>query len=313
MALQNGQNFRNYETLAGVAAFVHAAEQGGFAAAGRILGLSGSAVGKAVGRLEARLGVRLLNRTTRKVTLTGPGAEFFRRARNILAELDEAEQVLAEQGGVPRGRLKVSLPHNIGQLLVPRLAEFARRFPDVALDVQLEDRLVDMVGEAIDVALRTGELTDSSLIASRIGPQHFVICGTPDYFRRMPQPETPNDLAVHRGVSFRVPTTGQIYPWSFCGEFAGAMATDSVTFNNSDGVLAAIRSGIGIGQLPVILARSCIARGDLVAVLTDYMVPRGSVWIAWPSNRYRSLAQRAFVDFIRQQLPDTVFEPIGKP
>jgi DNA-binding transcriptional LysR family regulator len=241
MALQNGQNFRNYETLAGVAAFVHAAEQGGFAAAGRILGLSGSAVGKAVGRLEARLGVRLLNRTTRKVTLTGPGAEFFRRARNILAELDEAEQVLAEQGGAPRGRLKVSLPHNIGQLLVPRLAEFARRFPDVALDVQLEDRLVDMVGEAIDVA------------------------------------------------------------------------TDSVTFNNSDGVLAAIRSGIGIGQLPVILARSCIARGDLVAVLTDYMVSRGSVWIAWPSNRYRSLAQRAFVDFIRQQLPDTVFEPIGKP
>lgn len=311
MTDQNGQKFRSIENLGGVAAFVRAAEQSSFVAAGRLLGISGSAVGKAVARLEERLGVRLLYRTTRSVALTDAGALFYERAQRILDDLCEAEQVLLERRETPRGRLRVSVPHNVGRLLLfPSLAQFVARYPEIDLDVQLDDRLVDIVGEGIDVVVRIGELADSTLIARRLGPQHYVVCGTPDYFTRHPPPKTPCDLAVHRGIHFRFPTSGLVQPWSFCAEFAHAPIPGGLTFNNSDGIARAVLSGVGVGLLPVYVARPLIESGELRAVLTEYMVSRGSLWLAWPSNRHRSPALRAFADFVVEHLPEAQMRPI---
>ncbi|MBR1217045.1 LysR family transcriptional regulator [Bradyrhizobium sp. U87765 SZCCT0131] len=311
MTSQTGQKVRNLDALGGVEAFVRAAEQSSFVAAGRLLGISGSAVGKAVARLEARLGVRLLARTTRSVTLTDAGAVFYERANRILEDLCEAEQVVMERRETPRGRLRVSLPHNVGRLiLLPSLATFVERYPEIELDIQLEDRVVDIVGDGIDVVIRTGELADSSLIARRLGPQHFVICGSPAYFARHPPPVTPHDLVRHRCIHFRFPTSGMTQFWCFCEEYAQTPIPAGLTFNNSDGIAGAVRSDLGVALLPVFVARPLIESGELRAVLTDYMVPRGSLWLAWPANRHRNPALRAFVDYVVAHLPEEALAPI---
>jgi DNA-binding transcriptional LysR family regulator len=311
MSDQTGNYFRNVESLGGILAFVHAAEQSSFTAAGRQLGISGSAVGKAVARLEQRLGVRLLHRTTRRVALTDAGGVFYQRARRALEDLREAELALLERSDVPRGRLRVSMPHNIGRLLLlPPLPRFLELYPQVDLDVHLDDRLVDIIGEGFDLVIRTGELADSSLVARRLGPQHFVLCSSPEYFSRHPVPLTPGDLAVHRCIHFRFPASGFLEPWSLCSEYADARIPSSLTFNSSDGLVLAALGGSGIAQLPVYLARAYIDAGRLVPVLTKYMAMRGSIWVAWPSNRYVAPAVRAFADFTIEHLPEAALRPV---
>ena len=195
-------------------------------------------------------------------------------------------------------------------MLFPPLAQFVARYPEIDLDIQLEDRVVDIVGEAVDLVVRTGELADSSLIARRLGPQHFVVCGAPDYFARHPVPRTPCDLATHRGIHFRFPTSGLLQPWPFAAEFAHTPIPGGLTFNNSDGIAQAVLSGVGVGLLPVYVARPFIDSGALCPVLAEYMVPRGSLWLGWPSNRHRSPALRAFADFVIEHLPETLMRPI---
>jgi DNA-binding transcriptional LysR family regulator len=311
MSDQTGNYFRNIESLGGILAFVRAAQQSSFTAAGRQLGISGSAVGKAVARLEQRLGVRLLHRTTRRIALTDAGGVFYQRALRALEDLREAEMALLEMSDTPRGRLRVSMPHNIGRLLLlPPLPGFIERYPQVDLDVHLDDRLVDIIGEGFDLVIRTGELADSSLIARRLGPQHFVLCGSPFYFSTHPLPLTPSDLAVHRCIHFRFPASGLLEPWSLCSDYADVRIPSSLTFNNSDGLVHAALGGSGIAQLPVYLARAHIDAGRLLAVLTSYMTVRGSIWLAWPSNRYVAPALRAFANFTIEHLPETALRPV---
>jgi len=301
------------ESLTGYSAFVLAAEQHSYVAAGRILGISSSAVAKSISRLEAGLGVRLLSRTTRSVGLTDEGAIFYERCKRILDDIRDAEATVSQSRERPKGRLRVSVPHIVGRhLLLPHLATFTQRFPEIELDINFEDRVVDIVAEGLDVAVRSGELTDTRLIARSIGKQHFVVCGSATYFNHYNRPETPTELGRHICIHFKYPSSGRLAPWSFRPPYGDLRLPESMIFNNTDAGLYASIDGIGLAHLPVYVARPAIEAGVLKPVLADFMLPFGSLSLVWPSNRQLSPKVRAFVDFAieRLQANSKAFLPI---
>lgn len=289
--------------LAGLVAFVHAVEQRSYVAAARILGVSSSAVSKSVARLETRLGVRLLSRTTRSIGVTEEGALFYERCKRLLDELWDAEATLVQSRETPRGRLRVSVPQIFGlHLLMAQLPEFTERFPDIELDVDLEDQVVDIVANGLDVAVRSGHLPDTRLVARLIGEQHFVVCGSDAYFKRRTRPQVPGDLGQHSCIHFKYPSSGRLAPWSFVQPYADTPIPASLVFNNTEAGLAAATKGLGMAHLPVYVAAPGIASGALRPVLTEFMVPFGALWLIWPSSRQLSPKVRAFVDFVIERL-----------
>ncbi|MGG7576744.1 LysR family transcriptional regulator [Rhizobium sp. Nf11,1] len=287
------------DSLANLFAFVHAAEQQSYVAAARVAGVSPSAIGKAVARLESRLGVRLFNRTTRSISLTDAGAVLYERYKRIIDDMQDAEATVLHSRERPTGRLRVSVPHIVGHhLLMPLLPAFAECFPEIELDVDFEDRVIDLVQEGLDVVVRSGELADTRLIARHLGDQHFVVCGSPDYFDRHGQPETPADLSRHACIHFKYPSSGRIASWAFKTPHERLLLPRSLTFNNTDAGLRAAQDGLGLAHLPVYVAASHMRAGSLIPVLTSFMVPFGSLSLVWPSNRQLSPKVRAFVDFV---------------
>ncbi|MBB3656959.1 DNA-binding transcriptional LysR family regulator [Rhizobium sp. BK650] len=305
------------DSLSSLSAFVHAAERQSYVAAARVAGVSPSAIAKSISRLEARLGVRLFNRTTRNISLTEEGAVFYERCKRIIDDLEDAEASLIESRKRPRGRLRVSVPHIVGRhLLMPILPAFVERYPEIELDIDFEDRVADLVAEGLDVAVRSGELADTSLIARRLGEQHFVVCGSPGYFDRRKVPMVPADLAEHACIHFKYPTSGRLAPWAFAPHDEKLILPRSLTFNNTDAGLRAALDGLGIAHLPIYVAAAHIRRGSLVPVLTSYMVAFGSLSLVWPSNRQLSPKVRAFVDFVAQRLaarPDAFQAAAARP
>ncbi|NKM23522.1 LysR substrate-binding domain-containing protein [Rhizobium laguerreae] len=290
------------DSLASVVAFVYAVEQQSYVAAARVAGVSPSAIGKAVARLESRLGVRLFNRTTRSMSLTEEGAVLYERYKRIIDDVDDAEATISRSRERPRGRLRVSVPHIVGHhLLMPILPIFTEQFPEIELDIDFEDKVIDLVAEGLDVVVRSGELADARLIARPLGDQHFVVCGSPDYLKRHGQPETPHDLSQHACIHFKYPSSGRLAPWAFRSPYERHERLPlprSLTFNNTDAGLRAARDGLGLAHLPVYVAEPHVRAENLVPVLTSFMVPYGSLSLVWPSNRQLSPKVRAFVDFV---------------
>ena len=182
------------DNINGMLAFVRAAQCHSFTAAGERLGISASAVGKSVARLESRLNVRLFNRSTRRISLTDEGLLFFERCQAIVSQMEEAEFELSRLSAQPRGKLRVGLPAIGYRMLLPYLSEFMQRYPEIELELDFSDRMVDIIAEGLDIAIRSGELTDSEMMSRTLGPFRFVIIGSPDYFARHPLPQTPADL-----------------------------------------------------------------------------------------------------------------------
>ncbi|MBP0580047.1 LysR family transcriptional regulator [Labrys sp. LIt4] len=291
------------ESFTGITAFVHAAEQQSYVAAARITGGSPSAIGKAVARLEARLGVRLFNRTTRTMSLTEEGEVFYERCKRILDDLGDAEATVLRSCEQPAGRLRVSLPHIVGHhLFMPLLPAFTEAFPRIELDVDFEDKVVDLVAEGIDVVVRSGELADTGLIAHFLGQQHFVVCASPDYLARRDLPTTPAELSGHTCIHFKYPSSGRIAPWAFQKPYERLLLPKSLVFNNTDAGLRAAKDGLGLSHLPVYVAGPYLREGTLKPVLTSFMRPFGSLSLVWPSNRQLSPKVRAFVDFMVENL-----------
>lgn len=287
------------ESLASVFALVYAAEQQSYVGAARVAGVSPSAIGKAVARLESRLGVRLFNRTTRSISLTEEGALLYERYKRIIDDMDDAEAIILRSRERPRGRLRVSVPHIVGHhLLMPILPMFAERFPEIEVEMDFEDRVVDLVAEGLDVVIRSGELADARLIARHLGEQHFVVCGSPDYFRLLDRPVTPDDLTRHACIHFKYPSSGRIAPWAFYAPYERLLLPRSLTFNNTDAGLRAALDGLGLAHLPVYVAEPHIRAGALIPALTAFMTPFGSLSLVWPSNRQLSPKVRVFVDFV---------------
>ena len=292
------------DQLNGLSAFVRTADLGSFAAAGRVLGLSASAVGKAVATLEQQLGVRLFQRSTRSIRLTEEGRLFHERCKRILDDLADAQASLAAVVAMPRGRLRVSVPLVSYHLLLPILPEFMRLHPDVELDIDFNDRIVDLVEEGVDVAIRSGDLPDSRLMVRALRPFQMLLCASPTYLASQGIPQVPRDLDQHHAIRFRFPNSGKLQEWPLNG--VGGMADlrlkNLLVCNNMEALRGAVLSGLGIGCMPDFLARSPLAQGQLVSLLDDCIDGPGQFHLIWPSSRHLSPKVRVFVDFLSTRL-----------
>lgn len=291
------------DNLNGIVAFVRTAEALSFVAAGHKLGVSASAVGKTIAKLEQSLGVRLFHRTTRKVTLTDEGRHFYDRCHRILEDLRDAQAVLSEAAQTPRGKLRVSLPAIGYRFLFPVLPEFTRLYPDVELDLDFNDRLVDVVEGGFDAVIRSGALTDSSLMSRRLGAFCFVLCASPRYLAQAGVPRTLRDLEAHACVRYRFPTTGKLQPWGLLADGSEpANLRTAMTFNNMEALREAVIADFGIGYMPDFLVRDALATGMLTTVLDELRIAPGQFSILWPSSRQLSPKLRVFVDFMCAKL-----------
>ncbi|WP_053842927.1 LysR family transcriptional regulator [Paracidovorax avenae] len=309
-------------SLSALLAFVRTAELGSFVAAGRTLGISASAVGKAVAKLEQELGVRLLQRSTRRIALTEEGRQFHERCRRILDDLDDARAMVSQSAAAPRGRLRVSVPIVAYHLLLPRLPEFLERHPQVELDIDFNDRIVDLIGEGVDIAIRSGDLPDSRLMSLPLRHYRSLLCASPEYLARRGTPAAVADLADHDGIAFRYPNSGQWLPWPLPGT-GGATAPEEpppplsmsstpspsplprlrrvLRFNNMEAVRGAALGGLGIGCMPDFLVEGPLREGALRQVLPDpERRPAGRFRAVWPTSRQLSPKVRVFVDFLRE-------------
>lgn len=287
----------------GMTIFVQVADLRSFAAAGRQLGISASAVSKGIARLEHKLGVRLFQRSTRSVSLTVEGTLFLDRCRRILSEIAAAENELASTTATPQGRLRVSLPLVSG-LMWPVLSAFATHYSHIELDLDFSDRLVDVVDEGFDAVVRTGELSDSRLLSKRLGVSRFVCVGAPRYFKQHDVPEQPEDLRQHACLLHRIPSTGLLEKWRLRrgNEIADMHPAASMTSNHLETLRHMAIQGHGIAYLPDFAVKQALDQGELVTVLNEWTGSPSTFWILWPSNRQLLPRVRAFVDFMAGNL-----------
>lgn len=292
------------DSLSGILPFIKTAEALSFVGAARALGVSASAVGKSVAKLEQTVGVRLFQRSTRKVSLTAEGELFYQRCRSILDDLQDAEAMLSHAAETPRGKLRVSLPTIGYRFLLPTLPEFRQLYPEVELDVDFNDHLVDVIEEGFDVVIRSGDLPDSKLTSRRIGPFRFVLCASPAYLARKGVPQTPAELNRHDCVRYRFPTTGKLMDWSMSADpvWSQLRLPSVLIFNNMEAVFTAAIDGHGIAYMPDFLVRNAVRDKLLHIVLDDAQQDHGQFWALWPSNRHLSPKIRVFVDFISSRL-----------
>ena len=282
--------------------FVQVAETRSFVGAGRLLGISASAVGKSISRLEDKLGVRLFHRSTRSVTLTAEGMMFLERSKRILAEIEAAEQELVSVAEAPRGKLRVSLPL-VSALVLPVLADFMREYPNVELDLDFTDRQVDVIDEGFDAVVRVGEPKDSRLSARTLGDFRRVLVGSPAYFAERGVPLRPADLASHACLHYRYPSSGKIEQWALrCADDAAdapeIVLPTAMICNNIETRLCFALQGLGIAYLPDFAVREPLASGKLVSVLDKYVDASATFRILWPASRHPSPKLRAFIDFL---------------
>ncbi|WP_333574067.1 LysR family transcriptional regulator [Sphingomonas sp.] len=287
------------DNLPRITSFVRTAEAQSFVGAARVLGLSPSAVGKNVAKLEAALGVRLLHRTTRRVGLTAEGAVFLERCRRIIDDLGDAEIAVSDTRALPHGVLRVSVPTIGYRFLVPHLAAFSATYPHVELDLNCNDRHVDLIGEGIDVAIRSGELADSSLVARTLGTFSFVLCASPTYLEAHGTPASVDDLLIHYGVRFRNPASGHLQPWPIAPD---RHPRTVLACSNMEGVRAAAIEGLGMAYMPDFLAEDAVQTGSLLLLLEREVCSQGRFSLVWPSGRLVSSRLRAFIDFATTRL-----------
>jgi len=290
------------DKLRSMEVFVAAVDSGSFTAAAERFGISAVMVGKHVRELEQRLGAALLTRTTRRQSLTEIGRQYAEQCRAILAQIDAAERGAETLRGAPRGVLKVSCAVSFGMdWLAPMIADYLEQYPEVSIDLNLNDRMIDMVEEGFDVAVRIGTLEDSSLVARPLGPYGVVICGSPAYLERRGVPQVPADLAQHECLEFSgwVPQAR----WRLKGEKDGRnVPLSRLRANNSYALKQAALAGFGLlMQAEVVLAQD-IAAGRLVRVLDDYLpIPR-PMHLLYPRARQPTPKLTSFIDFMLSRL-----------
>ena len=279
--------------------FVRVVDAGSFTAGAEQMGISRALASKQIQALEDVLGVRLLNRTTRRISLTDPGKNYYARANDILNALAEAEAEAAELQIEPRGRMRVSVPISFAvRHLAAALAEFQRRFPRVELELGLNDRLVDLVDEGFDMAIRISRLADSSLVARRIAPASLVLVASPAYLERASTPMHPHDLAAHNALIYTLAPKPDEWILTRDGETVPVKLSGNLYVNNGDYVLAAALEGSGIGLLPTFIAFDALQEKRLVSLLPDWQVPPIGIYAVYPQTRALPAKTRALIDFL---------------
>jgi len=286
-------------------AFVRVVEAGTFSKAADSLAMPKPTITRLIQTLEAQLDTKLLNRTTRRVTVTADGAAYYDRALRLLGELDELESSMSKAKANPRGRLRVDVGASVAQmLLIPALPDFFARYPDIQIDLGVSDRPVDLIGENVDCVLRGGEITDQSLVARRIGEFHTILCATPDYLERRGVPQHPNDLEGerHTVVKYFSHRTGRPYPFVFSqgDERIEVEGRHVLSVNDSTANIAAGLAGLGIVRTTTFQAQAHIAALRLQPVLLDWCADSIPLYVVYPPNRHLSTKLRVFVDWVAE-------------
>lgn len=295
------------ERLTGLIAFARAGTLGSFTAAAHALSVSPSAVSKSVQRLEQRLGVSLFTRTTRSLTLTAEGRDLHERALRLLRDAEEIEQAAMAARSEPSGTLRVAASLPIGvHVIAPALPAFRRLYPKVSVDLRLNDRMVDLIEEGIDVAVRIGELADSRLLSRRLASHRLCCFASPAYLAARGTPLHPEGLDGHDTVSLRFQSTGQTLRWPFrIGErLVEVVPPSGIVVDVSDALVAALAAGGGIGIAATFITAPYVARGELVPVLSDFAVERHTITALWPESRRTNPAVRAFLALLQEEFQD---------
>jgi len=287
------------DRLTSMSAFVMAAESGSYARAAERLGLSPQMVAKHVAALEHRLGARLLNRTTRRQSLTELGTAYYERCKHILSEAEAADSLAQIMNDTPRGKLKVSAPVTFGSYsLMPFVTDFFRHHPEVEIDLHLTDRFVDLVEEGYEVAFRIGPLANSSLTARPLAPYRLVACAAPNYLIERGTPQTPGDLENHECLGYAYWSRPADREWQFCkGSVVHKVQVASrLQVNESKALLTAALDGFGVVLGPEDFLEPALRSGELVRLLADFEAPSRQMHLLYTANRQRTAKLRRFID-----------------
>jgi DNA-binding transcriptional LysR family regulator len=287
------------DKLDAMAAFARVVSAGSYAEAARRMGLTRSAVSKAVTELEQVLGVRLLDRTTRRVTPTEAGRAYYERVTSILADVESTESAVSRLHDEPKGLLKINAPMSFGTLyLGPAIAEFMVAYPELRIELILNDRFIDPIEEGVDVTVRIGALPDSSLIARKLAPARRVLAASPDYLKAHGTPKSPDELVHHRALTFGHSQAAQRFELTQGAETVSVPVTSCMCSNNGDVLHAAALHGNGIVLLPTFLIGPDIAAGKLRVVLPDHEPTGLDIYAVYAPNRYLAAKTRVFIDFL---------------
>jgi DNA-binding transcriptional LysR family regulator len=295
------------DSLASLNAFVRAAETRSFTVAGRQLGVSSSAIGKAVARLEERLGVRLFHRSTRSITITAEGALFLERCRRIFSEIEAAELELSQTQEAPRGTLRIGLPL-AGILMMPTLVAFMRAYPEITLDLDFSDRVVDVIEEGFDAVVRFADVGDSRLMSRSLGTYRRRLVAAPAYLAARGVPKTPDELKAHACLHHKFPTSGKFERWPLGPEHADIQRElpRTAVASTVEPIIFMAEHGMGIAYLPDFAIGRQLREGLLVTVLDDCSDRSGPLRVVWPSSRHLAPKLRVFVDFLAANLVPVV-------
>ena len=295
------------DRLLAMTVFVKVVEQGSFARAAERLNMSTSAVSRQIADLEAHLTTRLLNRTTRRISLTESGQAYFERTLHLLADLEETEAVVSSSTVKPRGTIRLTCSTSFGvPHLAPAIGAFQTRYPDVRFDISASNRFVDLVEEGLDLAIRIGDLGNPNLIARRIGSMRLIACASPDYLKRNGTPTHPDDLARHNCFTYEYSPIKNL--WTFQDPKMNEIKVrieGSVHANNGEMLAAIAAAGVGIALEPDFIVKPLLESGALVEILKTFQPVPYNLYAVYPSRRHLSAKVRTFVDFLAERFSTT--------
>lgn len=291
------------DRILSISAFAAVVEHGSFVRAAERLAISTSTLSRQIAELEQHLGVRLLNRTTRRLSLTESGQAFYERAVQVLADLEEAEALASSSAAAPRGRLRLTCSHALGvQRLAPAIAAFAGQYPEVGFDVSVSDRIVDLVEEGFDLAVRVGQVGSEQLVARRLGTMRLLVCASPAYLQAHGTPQVPADLAGHRVMTYAYAPTPRVWRLGDRhGNHEEVRVSGPLHSNSGDLAIAAAIAGLGLVFEPDFMLQPALDAGRLRRVLPEWESAPGEIWAVYPSRRHLSAKVRLFVDHLARQ------------
>ncbi|SIS54166.1 LysR family transcriptional regulator [Neptunomonas antarctica] len=284
-----------------ISLFIRIVETGSFTSAAESLGIQKSTISRRIAQLEDDLGVRLLQRTTRKLKLTDDGEELFARCQPLINELDSAKDHLSATQNNPRGRLRITMPSELGVFMMNEIVStFMQRYPQIMLEVELSTRVIDLIEEGIDLAIRVGELADSSLIARKVATVSRGLYASPAYLTKQGTPKTPDDLQNHECYGIlKAVEYWEFDNWHEPVEVKGQLKANSISF-----IREVLLQNMGVARMPRVFCRNCVNRGELVEVLSDYASPPIEVHALYPSRRHLNPKVRLFIDHMMEMIGD---------
>ena len=293
------QKVANTNLLDGVAVFVGVINTGSFTAAAQALGHSTSYVSKEITRLEKRLGSRLLNRTTRTISLTDAGRAYFERCSQIVIDAENAERSISQLQDKPRGLLRVNAPVSFASIyLLDYLSEFMNDFAEITLEVEFNDRMIDVVAEGYDVVIRAGNIQDSNLVARKFTTSKSVVVASPEYLKKNGRPLQASELEQHACLAYSLLPNPTLWNFVKDNSHTAVNINARLMANNAGLEVAMAVNGVGIGRLPLFCCEKEIAKGKLEIILEDYEQPEIGVYAVYPHRQYLTARVRAFVDFL---------------